>query len=79
MSPINNVRYFHDSFSQNVKWWNTSDFILSGDFFHSLVMGIREVKFKDCNWIVSLSFVRIGDTTVRTLSLTTENLLKFQN
>jgi hypothetical protein len=33
MSRINNVRYFHDSFSQNLKWWNTSDFILSSEFF----------------------------------------------
>jgi len=29
MSSINNVKYFHDSFSQNLKWCNTSDFILT--------------------------------------------------
>jgi hypothetical protein len=50
-----------------------------GWLFHSLVTGIREEKFVDCNRIVSLSFVRIGHTTVRTLSLTDENLLTFQN
>jgi len=79
MSRINNVRYFHDLLSQNLKWWNASDFILSGDFFHSLVTRIREDKFVDCNRNVSLSFVRIGHTTLRTLSLTDENLLMFQN
>jgi len=36
MSLINDVRYFHDSFSQNLKWWNTSDFILSGTCFYPL-------------------------------------------
>ena len=40
MSRINNVRYFHDSFSQNVKWWNTSDFILSSEYF-SLSIYVR--------------------------------------
>jgi hypothetical protein len=30
---IKYIKYSLDSFSQNLKWWNASDFILSGVFF----------------------------------------------
>jgi hypothetical protein len=61
----------HDSFSQTLKWWNTSKVFLSGDFSQFLDTGIREFKFIGCTWITSLSFsiiLIICHTTLRTLS-----------
>jgi hypothetical protein len=70
---------FHDFFSRTLKWWNTADFILSGEFFHSLDTGKREVKFINCNSIVIFRFSRSGQTTFRILSLTAIKLFTFQN
>ena len=61
---IKDIKYFLDSFSHDLKWWNASDFILSGVFFFFL--WTPDFKFMDCTWIGSLRFSRADHTTLRT-------------
>jgi len=41
MKRINHVRYLHYSFSQKLKWLNTTDYIISGAFFYPLDMWVQ--------------------------------------
>jgi hypothetical protein len=61
---IKDIKYSLDSFSQDLKWWNASDFILSGVFFFFL--WTPDFKFMDCTWIGRLRFSRADHTTLRT-------------
>jgi hypothetical protein len=64
MCWIDNVRYYYDWFSQDLKWWNTAD--LLSYLLNFIIILKREVKCMDCTWIWSLRFSRTVHTTLIT-------------